>query len=101
MWWHALQHCPAYHTGSLNEPGVAPGSAFFGGIGSDLSELSLLGGMLAVYRKHACQTAWCFRLGHHDLTDEASGITYKLCRRHDLRHPGSSAPTRRHIARIH
>jgi hypothetical protein len=99
-WWHVFQHWLAYHTGSLNEPGVAPDGAFWGGIASDLGEVTLVGGLVAVYRKHNCHTRWCFRLGHHDLTDEASGVTYRLCRRHHPRHPGSRAPARRHIARI-
>ena len=100
-WWHPFQHWLAVHTGSVNEPGVAPGNAFWGGAGSDLGEITLLGGMIALYRKHACHTGWCLRFGHHDFTDAATGVSYRLCRKHHPAHPGSRQLTRLHIARVH
>lgn len=99
-WWHALQHWLAYHTGSLNEPGAAPGSAFCGGIASDAGEVSLLGGLLAIYRKHQCATRWCFRFGHHDFADPATRLVHRLCRAHHPMHPGRPL-TRAHITLIH
>jgi len=99
MWWHALQHWLAVHTGTVNEAG--PYYGFFSGFGSDVGELTLLGGLIAVYRRHNCHTAWCFRLGHHDFTDAATGLRWKLCRSHHPEHPGRKPPTRHHITRIH
>jgi len=99
-WWHALQHWLAVHTGSVNEPGVAPGNAFWGGVASDLGEVTLVGGMLAIYRKHNCHQRHCWRFGRHDFTDEATGLTFRLCRKCHPAHPGRHL-TKLHIARIH
>lgn len=96
--WHLILHWLAVHTGTVNEPG--PYYAFFSGFGSDLGELSLLGGMIAVYRKHNCGTRWCPRLGRHDFTDQATSLTHHLCRRHHPGHPGRPL-TARHITLIH
>lgn len=85
-WWHALQHWLAIHTGTTGESG--PYYGFFSGFGSDLGEATLIGALLAVCKKHNCHTRWCWRVGHHDFTDEMSGITYRLCRRHHPAHPG-------------
>jgi len=97
-WWHPLQHWLAVHTGTVNEPG--PYYGFFSGFGSDLGELTLLGGLLAIYKRHNCHTRWCWRFGHHDFTDEATGITYRLCRRCQPAHPGRQL-RRAHIGVIH
>jgi hypothetical protein len=100
MWhlWFPLQHWLAIHTGTDNEAG--PYYGFLSGAGSDIGEITLIGGMLAIYRKHNCHTGWCLRFGHHDFTDEATGISYRLCRKHHPAHPGRKL-TRLHIARIH
>lgn len=87
-WWHVLQHWLAYHAGSLNEPGAAPGSAFWGGVASDLGELTLVGGLAAVYRKHNCHRHRCWRIGHFDFTDDKTSVTYRLCRKCHPAHSG-------------
>ena len=97
-WWLPLQHWLAIHTGTLNEPG--PFYGFFSGFGSDMAEVTLIGGMAAVYRKHSCHRRWCLRFGHYDFTDEATGLTFRLCRRCHPMHPGKPL-TRKHIARLH
>ena len=58
MWWHVVQHWLAYHTGSLNEPGVS-------GFGSDLGEVTIVAGLLAIYRKHVCHKDGCWRISRH------------------------------------
>ena len=101
MWWHSwfpVQHWLAIHTGTDNEASGYYGA--FSGWVSDLAEVTLIGGMVAVYRKHSCHTAWCIRFGHHDFTDEATGIVYRLCAHHHPQHPGRRL-TKLHIARIH
>ena len=98
MWWHALQHWLAVHTGTINEAG--PYYGFFSGFGSDLGEVTIVGGMFAIYRKHNCHARWCWRFGRHGFTDEATGLRYQLCRRHHPAHPGRHLH-RAHIARIH
>jgi hypothetical protein len=97
-WWLPLQHWLAVHTGADNEPGVYYG--FWSGFGSDLGEVTLAGGLAAVYRKHNCHTRWCWRFGHHDFTDQATGLTYRLCRRCHPDHPGPRV-TRGRIASMH
>ena len=80
----------------------ASGPAYlaWSGFVSDLGELTLLGGLVAVYRKHTCHTRWCWRFGHHDLTDPGTGLVHRLCRRHHPEHPGRPL-TARHITLIH
>lgn len=97
--WHWLIHVagvdyglPYGHWGWYNA---------WSGIGSDLGELTLAGGLAAVYRKHQCHRRRCWRFGHHDFTDEKTSVTYRLCRKCHPAHPGSRALTRHHIARIH
>ena len=97
-WWLPLQHWLAIHTGADNEAGSYYG--FWSGFGSDLGEVTIVGGMLAIYRKHNCHSRYCWRFGHHDFTDAATGVTYKLCPRHHPAHPGRHL-TRIRIARIH
>jgi hypothetical protein len=75
-WWHVLQHWLAVHTGTVNEAG--PFYGFFSGFGSDLGELTLIGGMLAVYRKHNCHVRHCPRIGKH----QVDGTPYVVCFRH-------------------
>ena len=99
-WWHPLQHWLAYMTGSLNSSGTPPNYNFWSGFGSDLGEVTIVGGMLAIYRKHNCHSRWCWRFGHHDFTDEATGLTFRLCRKCHPAHPGRRL-TRGHFARIH
>lgn len=98
--WHLIQHWLAYMTGSLNTSGAPPNYNFWSGFGSDLGEATLLGGLLAVYKRHNCHTAWCWRFGHHDFTDDATGLVHRLCRRHHPQHPGRQL-RRVHIGVIH
>ena len=80
--WHAVLH----YSGVNNPAGVWYG--FWSGIGSDIGELALLGGVIAMYRRNTCHVAGCWRLQwkHHD--------GHMLCKRH---HP-HDAPTAEEIA---
>lgn len=99
-WWHALQHWLAVHTGSSNTPGAPPNYNFWSGSGSDIGEVTILGGLLAIYKRHNCHTRWCWRFGRHDFTDDATGLTYRLCRHCHPEHPGRQLHRAR-IAVIH
>ena len=68
---------------------------FWSGIGSDLSEITLVAGLVAVYRRHTCEVRWCWRIGR---LDTAAG--HCVCRRH---HPDvpSRAPTGEQVAAAH
>lgn len=58
---------------------------FWSGIGSDISEIALLGGLAAFWRQHKCHTRRCWRFARHP--HERDGVTYRLCAKH---HPGVS-----------
>lgn len=93
-WWHPLQHWLAVHTGTVNEPG--PYYGFFSGFGSDLGEIALVGGFIALYRKHNCHVKGCWRIAHH----EVEGTPWKVCRKH---HPDTpnKRPSLTHILKDH
>lgn len=75
MWWLPLQHWLAVHTGTVDEAG--PYYGFFSGVGSDLSEVTLLGAIAVMVRRHQCEVRRCWRLGRHKT---AAG--HAVCRRH-------------------
>lgn len=76
-----------------------PWYGFWSGFGSDLSELALVGALLGIIRRHNCRVRWCWRIGHHKLTDPDSGAERMLCWRHhpDVHHKNL---TRARIAEI-
>jgi hypothetical protein len=85
-WWHSwlpLQHWLAVHTGTVNEPG--PYYGFFSGAGSDLGEVTLLGGLIVLVRRHNCEVKGCWRLGRHQ-----TAAQHNVCRRH---HPDDHLTT--------
>lgn len=47
------------------------------GAGGDLGELTILGGLAAIYRRHNCEVHGCWRLGRHKT---AAG--HAVCRAH-------------------
>jgi hypothetical protein len=88
MWWHAIQHWLASVTGSENTPGTPPNYNFWSGFGSDIAEVTILIGLISLYKKKNCHKRWCWRIGHHDYKDPDTGLTYMLCRAHHPDHPG-------------
>jgi hypothetical protein len=50
---------------------------FWSGIGADVSELAIVGGLFSLYRKHACEVRGCWRLGRH-----RTAAAHFVCRRH-------------------
>ena len=58
------------------------GYQFWSGIGSDLSEITLLAGLYMLYKKHNCHERWCWRLSWHP---DLSG--HPVCKRHHPDHP--------------
>ena len=51
--------------------------AFWSGFGSDLGELAIVGGLLAVVRRHNCEVHRCWRMGRHRTPDG-----HMVCRKH-------------------
>jgi hypothetical protein len=56
-----------------------PWYGFWSGFGSDLGELAIVGGLVAVARRHNCHVHHCWRVGRHPV----EGTTFVVCRRHD------------------
>lgn len=69
-----------------------PAYLFWSGVGSDITELAVLGGLVSLYRKHNCHVKGCPRLGRHLI----AGTTYVVCARH---HP-EGAPTEQIISNL-
>jgi hypothetical protein len=89
-WWFPLQHWLAIHLGVDNEPG--PYYGFFSGSGSDLGEIALIGGLVAMVRRHNCEVRRCWRIGRHKT---AAG--HHVCRVHSPR----GAPTHKDVLDAH
>jgi len=66
---------------SHHHTATGEGYAFFSGIGSDLTELLVLGGLIALYRKHNCNVKRCWRLQWREYVD-ADGTKHLWCRHH-------------------
>jgi len=70
--------------------GGTPGTMnlLWGGFLSCISEVTIIGGLVAVYRKHSCHEPRCWRLGHHPVT----GTPYVACRKHHPALPDKARP---------
>lgn len=73
-----------YHIFGIN--GTGPWYAFWSGTGSDIGEVTIIGGLLAMYKKHTCHEPRCWRLGHHPV----EGTPYVACRKHHPALPGKA-----------
>lgn len=60
--WHPLGACQA--AGSHTQILACRSYNFWSGIASDISELTLMGGAVALLRHHNCEQPGCWRLGH-------------------------------------
>lgn len=58
--------------------GTGPYYAFWSGLGSDIGELTIFAGMVALIRKHQCHERWCWRYGHY----RADELGMMKCRKH-------------------
>jgi hypothetical protein len=84
--WHWLLHV----AGITNLSGHWYG--FWSGIGSDLGELAIVGGLATVVRSRNCEVHHCWRLGHH-----ATAAGHKVCRVHSP----TGAPTHADVLQAH
>lgn len=64
---------------------------FWSGVGSDISEIAILGALWGVIRRHNCDVRGCWRFGI--LPTLRDGVQHHVCRRH---HP--SIPTANQIS---
>lgn len=51
---------------------------WWGDIGSDIGEITLIGAVVAMYRKHNCHVKGCWRLSKY----QVKGTTHVVCRKH-------------------
>ena len=68
-----------YHYMGLH--GYGSWYAFWSGLGSDITEVAILGGMITAYRKVNCNVKGCWRLQWRDYLD-ADGNPHKWCKKH-------------------
>lgn len=63
------------------ETGTSSGSSraysFWSGFGSDIGELTIVAGLIGIYRAHTCHTNRCWRWAKYPV----EGTPYKVCRR--------------------
>lgn len=73
--WHAIW----IHL--LQWAGVSSSSSrsynFWSGLGSDIAEFAILGGLISIYRKHVCHQHGCWRFSRH-----TSKAGHALCHKH-------------------
>jgi hypothetical protein len=86
MDWNSFWYAIGNFFGVVNEAG--PGYGFFSGVGSDIGELAIIGGIIQLYRHHNCHVQGCWRLGRFKHTQ--GGQEYLLCKHHHPR-PGIDA----------
>jgi len=93
MWLSHLWWWVEVHTGTVNESGAYYG--FWSGFGSDLGELTILGGVIQIARHANCHSKGCWRIAKHPV----EGTPYKVCRKC---HPTiNGKPTRADIHAAH
>jgi hypothetical protein len=82
--WHPLGVC----SGTSIQVRDCKGYNFWSGSFADVGEITLIGAVFAVYRRHNCGAPRCWRIGKHKTAD---GL-HCLCARHhpDLPNDGSS-----------
>lgn len=62
----------------LLHPLTGKGYQFWSGIGSDFGEVTILGGLLMIYRKHECHLDTCHRPAWHPHPEHG----HPVCRKH-------------------
>jgi hypothetical protein len=82
IWRDFYFHWFEVHTGINKESGVY--YAFWSGFGSDISEATIVVGILAAWRHHNCHVQGCPRLGRH-----VEGTAYIACPKHHPGHEGT------------
>jgi hypothetical protein len=72
----SLLHSLSHFFGLDNLSGAQYG--FWSGIGSDIGEVAILGGIVGIYRKHNCHVKGCVRIAKHPV----DGTPYVVCAKH-------------------
>jgi hypothetical protein len=64
-----------------------PFYGFWSGIGSDLGEVAIIGGLVSIYRKHSCHVDRCWRIAKRSV----AGTTLVVCHKHHPEDPPKTA----------
>jgi hypothetical protein len=67
-----------FHWSSLLHPLTGDGYQFWSGIGSDVGEVTILGALVMIYRKHECHVERCHRPAWHPHPEH----DHPVCKRH-------------------
>jgi hypothetical protein len=73
-----LLHPIGLCAGSAHQQVLCNGYNFWSGIGSDIGEVAIIGGLITIVRHLNCHAKGCYRLGGHLVP----GTPYKTCRKH-------------------
>lgn len=84
-----------FHFNDLFHPLRYWGYQFWSGIGSDIGEVAILGGVATIARHLNCHVKGCWRLGGHAV----EGTPFRTCRRHHPNIPKVVTPE--YIAQRH
>ncbi len=82
-----------FHVQDLFHPLRYWGYQFWSGIGSDIGEVAIIGGLVTIVRHLKCQARGCMRLGGHQVV----GTPFRTCRKHHPAIPNRGA-TAEHIS---
>ena len=63
-------------------------------ISGPLADITLVGGVYAIFRRHNCHARHCWRIGRH----KVPGTDFIVCRKH---HPRTITPTAEQILAVH
>lgn len=78
----------------LND-GAGHSYLFWSGVGADITELAIVGGLIHMARSANCHVHGCWRIGGHPV----EGTPYKVCRKH---HPDiADHVTLEHVQHAH
>lgn len=71
-----------------------PQYGFWSGVGSDISEVAILGGVIQLYRRHNCHVDGCHRIGKH----RVDGTPFTVCPKHHPEVPEKVTAKHIHLA---
>ncbi len=82
-----LASAGGFHFEDLFHPLRYWGYQFWSGIGSDLGEVAIIGGLITIVRHLNCHARGCWRLGGHQVV----GTPFRTCRKHHPHVPEGGA----------
>jgi hypothetical protein len=84
--------------GVIGESGK--GYGFWSGVGSDIGELGIIGGLAVLVRHHVCHVHRCWRVGRHQTPGEGNTV-HTVCKRHHPDPQVHNGLTHAHLLHLH